>query len=331
MKARHILLAIITVLLGVPIAAFVVANAIGSDTLAFLAGLSLMVVFSFVPVIGLALLVWWLVWGRRRSSAPTATARASPPRPAADTLTAPSPPVTTEYERQWLNRKRGMLLMAGGILSSFWVMMGIGFWLDDRYEAPAIVTMLFPLALVVLIVALAAGARYVWTHRDEFTPRFSSIGSVSLWPSKDLARQRQWIASMAADPRRRRYADLIAAGDSFWTPERVEYDLDPHATTTCAHLRPVESAMREEGVEVRLSWPRTVSATCLVDQVALGKRFVLPEGTGYRELQTFDRGGEELSALVTCDACNSSIWVVHPRDAAAGIAVFPRESRSPAS
>ncbi len=90
--------------------------------------------------------------------------------------------------------------MAAGILAGFWVMLGIGFWLDDGYEAPAVVTALFPMALVGLIVALAAAARYVWTHPDEFVPRFSSIGSVSLWPSKEMAKRRKWIASMAADP-----------------------------------------------------------------------------------------------------------------------------------
>ena len=327
MSSRRILFAIAAVLLGAPVALFVVASAIGSDTLAFLAGLSLMVIFSFVPVIGLAVLVWWLVRRRGQTQPPTA-ASTSQPRSTAATSSIQSPAVIPEYQRQWLNRKRGLLLMAGGVLSSFWVIMGIGFWLDDRYEAPAIVIVLFPVALVVLIVALVAGVRYVWTHRDEFTPRFSPIGSLSLWPSQDMARRRKWIASMAADPRRRRYAEMLEAGDSFWTPERVEYDLDPHATATCAHLRPVESAMRAEGLEVRLSWGNTVHAKCIVDAAALGRRFVLPEGTGYRELQTFDRGGEDLSALIACDGCNSSIWVLHPKVAAAGTAVFPREPHS---
>ncbi len=65
---------------------------------------------------------------------------------------------------RWLTRRprsraRRVLLMAGGVLSSFWVMLAIGFWLDDRYEAPAVVTALFPVALLLLIVALAAAAR----------------------------------------------------------------------------------------------------------------------------------------------------------------------------
>jgi hypothetical protein len=221
-------------------------------------------------------------------------------------------------------KTRRVLLMAGGVLSSFWVMLGIGFWLDDRYEAPAVVTALFPVALLLLIVALAAAARYVWTHPHEFVPRFSSIGSVSLWPSKAMAERRKWIASMAADPRRRRYAEMIEAGDWFWTPERVEYDLDPHATATCLHLKPVESAMRAAGVEVRMSGVNSVYAKCIVDSESFARQFVLPEGTGYQELQTFDRGGEELSAVVTCDSCRSYIWVLHPKVAAAGTAIFPQ-------
>ncbi len=216
-----------------------------------------------------------------------------------------------------------VLLAAGGVLSGFWVMMGIGFWLDDRYEAPAAVSVLFPVALVVLIVALIAAVRYVWTHPDEFVPRFSSVGSLSLWPSKEMARRRKWIASMAADPHRRHYAEMIEAGDWFWTPERVEYDLDPQATATCAHVAPVETAMRAAGVEVRMSGVNSVYAKCLVDEEAFARSFDLSGGARYQELRTFDRGGEELSALVTCDACRSYIWVLHPTVAAAGTPVFP--------
>jgi hypothetical protein len=329
-KARRVLLAGALVLLGAPVAVFLVAVVIGSDTLAFLAGLSLMIVLSLVPLIALCVLLWWLVWGRRRGEPVTGSTSPPPAASATTASAAAAVPVTpspgsagSDDALQWLNRRRGVLLMAAGILAGFWVMLAVGFWLDDRYEAPAPVTVLFPVALVVLIVALAAAARYVWTHRGEFVPRFSSIGSVSLWPSKDMARRRKWIASMAADPRRRRYAEMIEAGDWFWTPERVEYDLDPGATATCAHLAPVESAMRGAGVEVRMSGVNSVYAKCLVDGEALAKQFALPEGTGYQELQTFDRGGEELSALVTCDSCRSYIWLLHPKVAAADTPVFP--------
>jgi hypothetical protein len=321
MKARHILLAGALVLLGAPVALFLVANVIESDTLAFLAGLSLMLILSIVPLISLCVLSWWLVWGRRRGQ--PVTASASPPRAPTNTPMNPSLDSAKDDTLQWLSRRRGMLLMAAGILAGFWVTLAVGFWLDDRYEAPAPVNALFPAALIVLIVALTTAARYVWTHRDEFVPRFSPIWSVSLWPSKDMARRRKWIASMAADPRCRRYAEMIEAGDSFWTPERVQYDLDPQATATCAHLMPVESAMRRARVEVRMSGVNCVYANCLVDGEALKRQFVLPEDTGYRELQTFDIGGEVLSALVTCDSCRSSIWVLHPKVEAAGTPVFP--------
>jgi hypothetical protein len=329
MKARHILIGGTVVLLGAPVVLFVVANAIGSDALAFLAGLSLMVILSFAPVIALCVLVWWLVWGRRRGG--SVTASAVPPPAAAD---APSsvtrlPVSASDDTLQWLSRRRGVLLMAAGIVAGFWVVLGVGFWLDDRYEAPVAISALFPVAVVVLTVALAAAARYVWTHRDEFVPRFSPIGSVSLWPSKELARRQKWIASMAADPRYRRYAEMIEAGDSFWTPERVAYDLDPQATATCAHLAPIESAMRGAGIEVRMSGAKHVYAKCVVDGEALGRKFALPASAGYGEMQSFDRGGEELSALVACESCRSNIWVMHPKAAAAGVPVFPRAAASP--
>jgi hypothetical protein len=321
MKTRRLLLAGALVLLGAPVALFIVANVIESDALAFLAGLSLMVILSVAPLIGLSMLLLWLVRGRWRSQ--PVTASAMPPRNGAATPVTPPPGSTRDDTLQWLSRRRGVLLMAAGVLAGFWVMLGVGFWLDERYEAPASVSALFPVALVVLIVALAAAARYVWSHPNEFVPRFSSIGRLSLWPSKDMARRRSWIASMAADPRRRRYAEMIEAGDSFWTPERVQYDLDPRATATCAHLSPVESAMRAAGVEVRMSGANSVYAKCIVDGEAFARQFVLSEGKGYQELQSFDRGGEELSALVTCDSCRSYIWVLHPKVAATGTPVFP--------
>jgi hypothetical protein len=84
--------------------------------------------------------------------------------------------------------------------------------------------------------------------------------------------------------------------------------------------------MRAAGVEVRMSGVNYVYATCIVDGQALARKFVLPEDGGYRELQTFDRGCEELSALVTCDSCRSYIWVLHPGVAAAGTPVFPKST-----
>lgn len=324
MKVRRILIGATLVLFGAPIALFVVASAMGSDTLAFLAGLSLMVIMSFAVPIALCVLVWWLIWGRRRGRPVTASAAPPPSATDAPPIVPRLPEPTSDDTLQWLSRRRGVLLMAGGILSGFWVMLGVGFWLDDRYETPAVVSAFFPVALVVLIVALSTAARYVWTHRDEFVPRFSPVGSISLWPSRDLARRRKWIASMAADPRLRRYAEMIEAGDYFWTPERVAYDLDPKATATCAHLAPVESAMRAAGIEVRMSSVNHVYATCVIEAEAFAKKFALPAHASYGEMQTFDRGGEEFSAVVACEACRSTIWVQHPRVAATGTPVFPR-------
>ena len=120
------------------------------------------------------------------------------------------------------------------------------------------------------------------------------------------------------------YAAMVEAGDNFWTPERVEYDLDPHATACCEHFAPIESAMRAAGLKVRLGGPSTVSAECVVDPEALAQKFPLPEGIGYQEWYSRDRSGDDPPhALLFCPTHHSRVWVVHAREASPGTPTFP--------
>jgi hypothetical protein len=141
----------------------------------------------------------------------------------------------------------------------------------------------------------------------------------------DAAAKRQaWLDAAASDPYRKRYAEMIKAGDSFWTPERAEYDFDRSVTACCKHLEPIESAMRRAGLKVTLSSPGTVSADCCIDQEALAREFSLPEGGGYTEMYSRDRSGDDPPhAFLFCPACQSRLWVVHTREARPGTPTFP--------
>jgi hypothetical protein len=139
-----------------------------------------------------------------------------------------------------------------------------------------------------------------------------------------MAERQAWLAAIAADPQRQRYAAMIAAGDSFWTPDRVEYDLDPRATTCCHHLAPIESAMRAAGLRLRMDGPGWASAECRIDSNALNRQFQLPASVAYEELQDHGRSLEDPPlARVRCDLCESRIWVEHPSEAAPDTPVFP--------
>lgn len=146
---------------------------------------------------------------------------------------------------------------------------------------------------------------------------------------KAMAERDAWIAAIAADPRRRRYFEMIQAGDVFWTPSRIEYDLDPAATTCCVHLAPIEAAMRAAGLRVRLDAAGSARAECRIDAQTLAQRFALPDCVKYEELIAYDRSVEDPpQARVLCTACASRIWVVHPREASPNTPVFPLTSDS---
>ena len=168
-----------------------------------------------------------------------------------------------------------------------------------------------------LLIALGVGGVVGWRALAMSAP-------VRSGDSRVRAERRKWLASLAADPRRHRYAELIEAGDSFWTSERIEYDLNPNATTCCEHLAQIESKMRAAGVIVRMSGIRYAFAHCRIDADALSTHLKLPAGVGYEELHVYDRSiHDPPEARVHCETCPSSIWVKHPDVAGPDTPVFP--------
>lgn len=139
------------------------------------------------------------------------------------------------------------------------------------------------------------------------------------------AEHRRRLETLAADPVRQKYVARMEHGE-FWSDEQIAYDLDPSRTATCLHLAPVERALRAAGLEVRLVTDAHVAAPCRLDPAALAQTVPLPASVRYSDdVPMPDRSmlDPTVSALL-CDACRSSIRVVHPNDANPATPWFPR-------
>ncbi|WP_170984964.1 hypothetical protein [Roseomonas sp. AR75] len=178
---------------------------------------------------------------------------------------------------------------------------------------------LFLLAAAILLAPAVLGA--VGTLRDRhwgpialgyvaalilFLPPVGTVvGAVTLWilfPAirAGWARQRDANAAHAA-------AQLGAA-----------------TSTDCAHLQPIEGAMRRAGIALRSSpWGRT-QAACTIDLLALARRFGPLGPVSLSEPTPGERQAPgDPRALLWCQACRQGIEVVAPSRAPPGTRIFP--------
>jgi hypothetical protein len=319
-----VLLITVAVAVGAPVLLFVIANILGSDTLGWIAGLSLMLVFiSAVPLI-IGACVGWMLAAKLRGE----TVGSLPEQQQATPVSQQSIPVDPHrVQHSALSpQQRGLLIAMAGVAASFWVLVWAGFRWNGQQPPEVLAQGILPAGLV-LIVALGLGVRSMWRRRGTF-----AVGSAVLDAFVDApleTQRRKWLASLAANPRWQRYAAMIGAGDTFWTPERIEYDLDPNATTCCEHLAPIESGMRKSGVITRLSGVGRATADCRIDADALSRQYELPACVAYEELHVYDRSiHDPPEAWLHCNACSSSIGVKHPDVAVPETPVFPPASMS---
>lgn len=138
------------------------------------------------------------------------------------------------------------------------------------------------------------------------------------------AERRRRLATLAADPVRRRYAALIEAGE-WWSDAQIAYDLDPDRTVTCPHLAPIEHAMRVAGVRVRCAIGSRAMADCRVDLPTLARAMPVPREIVYsNDMYAGGRGAEDPpSSGLLCNACRSAITLVAPREAKPETRWFP--------
>lgn len=138
------------------------------------------------------------------------------------------------------------------------------------------------------------------------------------------AERRQRLATLAADPVRRRYVVLIEAGE-WWTDEQIAYDLDPGRTVTCSHLAPIEHAMRVAGVRVRRAIGPWTTADCRVDLPTLAQAMPVPREVYYsNDMYAGGRYAEDPpSSALLCNVCRSGITVVAPNETKPETRWFP--------
>jgi hypothetical protein len=275
------------IVLGAPVILFVIALGLQSDPLAFLAGLSLMVLLAVLAPVGLgALLGAYLARPRGGSSASLASAQppaASPP-PVKHARAASQGPVLSAQQRH-------LLIGAAGFGAGVWVALTLAFRFTEDYVPPELERGLVPAALV-LIASLSFGLRAFWQERRRI--------------------------------RAYEQRDVVAEHRMFLEVMRPKYELDPHATACCQHLAAIESAMRAAGVKLQLAGPSAVTAACCVDAEALARTFALPANVSYQEWYGRDRLPEDPpSSLVYCETCPSKLWVLHASERRPDTPTFP--------
>ncbi len=112
------------------------------------------------------------------------------------------------------------------------------------------------------------------------------------------------------------------------------YDADPTQTVSCAHLAPIELAMRNAGFRMRLfEYPEygpVVSADCRINVPELQRVFALPESVFYREGYQPERSSfDNPRADIFCRDCMKSdrarcdIQVLHPEECRPDTRWFP--------
>lgn len=130
--------------------------------------------------------------------------------------------------------------------------------------------------------------------------------------SATVEARKRLAVEMAADPKRARYAPLVARGED-WSDEHIAYYENPSMTVTCAHLRPIEQAMREAGIDVRLYKNRDVSAVCNIDFTLLKQTFSALAPIEYTEFYMGNPDDQERpAAFLICSDHKTMIHTRHP-------------------
>lgn len=225
-------------------------------------------------------------------------------------------------------RAVGLLVAMAAVACGFVVLLGAGFRLHHQTPPEPLGWRFYP-----ALVALAAIVVFVVVKRPfaaDATPRTLNPVDLRRLRGRMRAEREAWevdrrrlIAELAADPARRKYAERIEAGQS-WNPAQIAYDMDPEATATCRHLRPIEAAMRRAGLNLKLETETRVSADGVVDERALRAQFQPPRSVRYVEAYLGGRAVEDDPvAFLRCETCESIIATTHPRMMRPGEAVFP--------
>lgn len=193
---------------------------------------------------------------------------------------------------------------------AFIVVLGFGFWVHDRGLNMDDST--FGLLAAIAIVVISFGI-------------FSALTGIRFWPI--VRTFPQSIPRTPYVPRQLSEAEIA-------------YPLDLNMTVSCAHLSPIEKAMRMAGIEVKYQaeniYRPIVRAKCRIDLEQLKRVFALTDNIFYKEAYEPERYQfENPRADIFCleclkaDRARSTIGVLHPDECTPETVWFPASSPSP--
>jgi hypothetical protein len=207
-------------------------------------------------------------------------------------------------------RMRPLLVTMAAVAIAFAAVIWFGFWIHtktdsipDNVFAPIAYIAIFGIALLLTCWMLGISPRSGWTVQEMFNP--------------PKVRRRPQVAKVRPP-----------------SAAQMAYLRNRNATVTCAHLEPLERAMRTSGIEVRLlengaSAP-IIKAACRINEGELRRVFQLPPSVSYREGYEPDRGESgNPRADIICGYCQKTdrarcdILVLHPDEWRADTPWFP--------
>lgn len=225
--------------------------------------------------------------------------------------------------------RMNLLVVIAGTGAAMTIALNAGFWAHDDTPPTELRLAVYPAVLI-----LAAVLVYIVVKRPFAgwgRPAFSYNPVATARSRRRMKREREaWeaerrarIAKLSADPALRPYAQRIEAGEA-WNDDQIAYDRNPQALATCRHLAPIERALREAGLPMRLYAPPQVRCDGRIDQAALWARFPPGRHLTYVERYLGGRSAEDDPvAYLICDACQATIDLVHPSMAKPSTLWFP--------
>jgi len=133
-------------------------------------------------------------------------------------------------------------------------------------------------------------------------------------------RKRLRLAELNADPAKRAYVARVERGEE-WSDAQIAYHENPLLAATCAHLQPIELAMRAAGVVPKMleyPWQQDgvpllkVRADCCINEAALRQRHPLPACVAFQQGYQPERHEQDNPwAQLACAECKSVIELTH--------------------
>jgi hypothetical protein len=206
-------------------------------------------------------------------------------------------------------------LLAGmvAVATAFAVVLGLGFWIHERTQA--IPDSLFGLIAALAIAAIAGVI-------------FCLMQGISPW--KDLARKIDRIGARLVNRKPTAHVEHVERRSA----AQIAYSENRTRTAACAHLQPIEYAMRMAGLDVSLLersvYHPVVKAACRINEAELKRVFALPAWVYYKEGYEPERSAwDNPRAGIICAECLKSdrsrcdILVLHPSECREDTPWFP--------